>query len=218
MDSIQENICLDLHLVMKLADDATILMKFDEDQKNIDEAGSVLEEKVIFVIDLSIENDNRMRFPHMDSNSNANGFDEPMEKPSSEPLLSYADCELPEIPKTTTSGQYFEFEQIANGIDGYFDENSDTEDENFGDNEDDSFVFDICRVRRFRRSSKSPPEIHSCKRLGNGRTMHHIDTDEICKEVEEEGLDPEDVLCTVREGYRKAPPLAQEDDFDDVDI
>lgn len=50
-----------------------------------------------------------------------------------EQLLYYS--ELPEIPKTTTNGQYFEFEQIANGIDGYFDENSDTDDENFGGNE-----------------------------------------------------------------------------------
>lgn len=43
--------------------------------------------------------------------------------------------ELPEISKTTKKGRYFEFEQIANGIDGYFDENSDTDDENFGGNE-----------------------------------------------------------------------------------
>lgn len=50
-----------------------------------------------------------------------------------EQLFCYS--ELPEIPKTTTSRQYFEFEQIANGIDGYFDENSDTDDENFGGNE-----------------------------------------------------------------------------------
>lgn len=54
-------------------------------------------------------------------------------------LIYYS--ELPEIPKTTTSGQYFEFEQIANGIDGYFDENSDTEDESFGDNEVGDFWF-----------------------------------------------------------------------------
>ncbi|KAL3983269.1 hypothetical protein ACH3XW_50495 [Acanthocheilonema viteae] len=161
------------------------------------------------------EDDGRMRFPHMDDNSNANGFDDHVVKPQNEPLLSYADCELPEIPKTTTNGQYFEFERIANGIDGYFDENSDTDDENFGSNEDDSFTFDMCRVRRFRRSSKSPPEIYSHKRLGNGRTMHRLDASEICKEVEEEGLDPEDVLCIVREGYIRAPPLAQEDDFED---
>ncbi|KAM3725057.1 DNA polymerase II subunit [Dirofilaria immitis] len=164
------------------------------------------------------ENDDRMRFPFMDGNSNTNKFDDCIVKPPSEALLSYDDCELPEIPKTTNSGQYFEFEQIANGIDGYFDENSDTDDENFGGNEDDSFIFNMCRIRRFQRSSKSPPEIHPCKRLGNGRTTHHIDTDEICKEVEEEGLDPEDVLCIVREGYIMAPPLAQEDDFDDVDV
>lgn len=36
--------------------------------------------------------------------------------------------------------------------------------------------------------------------------------------MEEEGLDPEDVLCTVRECYSRVPPLAQEDDFDDVDV
>ncbi|EFO19772.2 hypothetical protein LOAG_08720 [Loa loa] len=170
----------------------------------------------VHVSSTGAENDNRMRFPHMDGNSNVNGFDDHMVKPPSEPLLSYADCELPEIPKTATSGQYFEFEQIANGIDGYFDENSDTDDENFGGIEDDSFTFNMCRVRRFR--SKSPPEIYPRKRLGNGRTMHRIDVDEICREVEEEGLDPEDVLCTIREGYTRAPPLAQEDDFDDVDV
>ncbi|VIO87963.1 Uncharacterized protein BM_BM8565 [Brugia malayi] len=162
------------------------------------------------------ESDERVRFPHMDVNSNANGFDDCMVKPQREPLLSYADCELPEIPKITTSGQYFEFEQIANGVDGYFDENSDTDDENFGDIEDNSFTFDMCRVRRFRRPSKSPPEIYPRKRLGSGRTMQSIDADDICKEVE--GLDPEDVLCTVREDYTRAPPLAQEDDFDDVDV
>lgn len=43
-----------------------------------------------------------------------------------------------------------------------------------------------------------------------------LQASEICKEVEEEGLDPEDVLCTIREDYTRAPPLAQEDDFDDV--
>ncbi|VDM14156.1 unnamed protein product, partial [Wuchereria bancrofti] len=118
-----------------------------------------------------VESDERMRFPHMDVNSNANGFDDHMVKPQSEPLLSYADCELPEIPKITTNGQYFEFEQIANGVDGYFDGNSDTDDENFGGFEDNSFTFGMCRVRRFRRSSKSPPEIYPRKRLGNGRTM-----------------------------------------------
>ncbi|VDO16571.1 unnamed protein product [Brugia timori] len=74
----------------------------------------------------------------------------------------------------------------------------------------------MCRVRRFRRPSKSPPEIYPRKRLGSGRTMQSIDADDICKEVE--GLDPEDVLCTVREDYTRAPPLAQEDDFDDVDV
>lgn len=36
--------------------------------------------------------------------------------------------------------------------------------------------------------------------------------------MEEEGLDPEDVLCTVTEDYATAPPLAQEDDFDDLDV
>lgn len=110
--------------------------------------------------------------------------------------------ELPEIPKTTKSGQYFEFEQIANGVDGYFDGNSDTDDENFDGSEvgdidlfsrrnlfsvveisvlfhdvlqHASFAFDMSSVRRFRRSSKSPPEIYPRKRLGNGRTMHRID-------------------------------------------
>ncbi|KAK6111649.1 hypothetical protein QQG55_44475 [Brugia pahangi] len=169
-----------------------------------------------FKIFIGAESDERVRFPHMDVNSNANGFDDCMVKPQREPLLSYADCELPEIPKITTSGQYFEFEQIANGVDGYFDENSDTDDENFGGIEDNSFTFDMCRVRRFRRPSKSPPEIYPRKRLGSGRTMQNIDADDICKEVE--GLDPEDVLCTVREDYTRAPPLAQEDDFDDVDV
>ncbi|VDK82173.1 unnamed protein product [Litomosoides sigmodontis] len=164
-----------------------------------------------------IGNDDKVEFRHTDSNSNANGFDDRMvDRSHNETLLSCADCELPEIPKTTTNGQYFEFEQIANGIDGYFDKNSDTDDENFGDNEDDSFTLDICSVRRLRRSSKSPPEISSRRRLGNARMTHRIDASEICKEVEEEGLDPEDVLCTVREDYTRAPPLAQEDDFDDV--
>lgn len=45
---------------------------------------------------------------------------------------------------------------------------------------------------------------------------NNLQADENCKEIDEEGLDPEDVLCTVRENYTRAPPLAQEDDFDDV--
>uniref|UniRef100_A0A915Q660 Uncharacterized protein n=1 Tax=Setaria digitata TaxID=48799 RepID=A0A915Q660_9BILA len=157
-----------------------------------------------------------VKLPQVNDNSSDNEFDAEAVRPRNEAILSFADCELPEIPKTATSGQYFEFEQIANGVDGYFDGNSDTDDESFGDNEDDSFTFNMCRIRRFRRSSESPPEICPRRRLENGITMQCTDADEIRKEVEEEGLDAEDVLCIVREDYTRAPPLAQEDDFDDV--
>ncbi|VDN22690.1 unnamed protein product [Gongylonema pulchrum] len=140
--------------------------------------------------------------------------------------ILYCYSELPDLPKITTSGQYFEFEQIVNGADGNFDGNSDSDSEGFGEHEDDSFSFNMCRVRRLRRMSNSPPKIYSRVMRDNGQavqhtlasfTLHHQRDEEIRK-VEEEGLDPEDIFCTVSEDDAGTPPLAQEDDFDDIDV
>lgn len=42
---------------------------------------------------------------------------------------------LPDLPKFATTGQYYEFERVANGLDDYFEVGSDIEDDDFGENE-----------------------------------------------------------------------------------
>uniref|UniRef100_A0A915BQZ9 Uncharacterized protein n=1 Tax=Parascaris univalens TaxID=6257 RepID=A0A915BQZ9_PARUN len=126
-------------------------------------------------------------------------------------------------PLSTSSGRYFEFEMKANGLDGYFDESSESEDE-LGANEDNSFNFEMCRVRRNHRSPNSPPTM---SQTGERTKTPDVKRPQLTPAkvamknefvVDVENLDVEDALCVVHEGFAAVPSLAQEDDFDDLDI
>ncbi|VDM26407.1 unnamed protein product [Toxocara canis] len=143
----------------------------------------------------------------------------------SKQMLNMHRANLPSITKKEISnGQYFEFEKVANGLDGYFDGSSESEDE-LGANEDNSFNFEMCRVRRTRRPRNSP--LTSCADQKGMPAEEDImrpqllPVEEMTRNefiIDAETLDIEDALCVVREGFSTAPPLAQEDDFDDFEI
>lgn len=130
---------------------------------------------------------------------------------------SAADCVLPDVPKFVTAGQYYEFERVANGADGYFEESSDVEDDDFGEHEDNSFSFNMCQVRKPHQAGlNSLPDIVTSRKPSGLDIIQHHEKDESLKGLED-GMDPEDLLCSVHECYSGAPPLAQEDDFDALD-
>ncbi|MFH4979376.1 hypothetical protein AB6A40_006085 [Gnathostoma spinigerum] len=113
-------------------------------------------------------------------------------------------------PLSKEEGPYFEFEKAANGWDGYFDQSSDDE---LGANEKNCLSFETCRAIQRNSSSKTAADIaHSkerSKRHGRKSSKNILIADEA-------SLD--DILCEVQEGFSSAPPLAEEDEFDDFEV
>ncbi|VDK46333.1 unnamed protein product [Anisakis simplex] len=120
-----------------------------------------------------------------------------------------------------SSGHYSEFENFANGIDEY---TSQSDDDEIGANE---ARFDL-RRNQYSSPNTSPSSLNNNNevvtskmrqnRVDKGDEHQHatdkaVVRNELMSDIET--LDIEDALCVVREGFGNAPPLANEENFED---